>query len=86
MARWTRNDYEAVARVICHRSLKNEEAWGNANGRSPHIDVPFASYREALRDIAVDLSEMYEADNPRFDVARFMKACGFDLVGDGTWS
>lgn len=32
---------------------------------------------EALRELALELSREFKADNPRFDKEKFLKACGF---------
>ena len=33
--------------------------------------------REAIRDVATRLSAQFNIENPRFDRARFLDACGF---------
>jgi hypothetical protein len=39
--------------------------------------VPKAG-RDTCYDIATDLANYYEKDNPRFDRTRFFEACGLD--------
>ena len=33
--------------------------------------------REAIRDVAIRLAAQFNIENPRFDKAKFMAACGF---------
>ena len=56
----TRKDYVAIAAAICE-TLKYHE-------RTDAID--------ALAFLARDLAATMARDNPRFDRARFLKACG----------
>lgn len=64
----TKKDYEAIARTV-RGSLEAISAT-----ELPHT----ASVREAIKHTAVDLSRIFAADNPRFDRARFLKACGVE--------
>lgn len=35
--------------------------------------------KKAIDAVAVELAKVFEADNPRFDAARFVKACNVNL-------
>lgn len=59
----TRKDYVAIAAAI-HRT-----------GMTVCIGQPKAA-EYALRLVATDIAATMAADNPRFDRARFLKACG----------
>lgn len=56
----SRKHFEAIAAAI-------------ANNRGTD-DPPMV--RKALDDVAQDLAAVFAADNPRFDSARFLAACG----------
>ena len=60
----TRKDYEKIAAII-----KNHAP----NGDNSMFD---AGFDMAVTNIANDLAAMMAQDNPRFDRARFLKACG----------
>lgn len=55
MALFQRRHYEAIARKLRVRVLKDEEP---------------------VRQCALDLAELFEEDNPRFDRVRFETAVG----------
>lgn len=59
----TRKDYVAIAAAIHNRAL--------AFDVGAHIDGEAAVYM-----VARDLADVLANDNPRFDRARFLKACG----------
>lgn len=63
----TRKHYEMIAKAIA----RQRRAW-IATSMKPH-DVLLA-----LDDLASDLAGELAADNPHFDTARFLKACGAD--------
>lgn len=60
----TRKDYIAIAAVFNKRAdmARNIQ---NAPSRLAHY-----------QEIAGDVADMLANDNPRFDVSRFLKACG----------
>lgn len=60
----TRKDYEKIARVM--REYKSE-----ANS---HSDSPWRN--TARVELVSRIADMLEQDNPRFDRARFLIACG----------
>ena len=60
----TRKDYEKTAKVIRAR----------ANTNCTHTD----QRKGEMLDLAIDLSVTFLQDNPRFDRARFLKACGLE--------
>jgi len=63
----TRKSYEVIASVI--RRHRSEDTSGVSSG--------------TLSMVADSLALVFQADNPRFDRARFFTACGMDE--DGIW-
>jgi hypothetical protein len=64
----TRKHYQGIARVIHDNAyMLNESYYGIAESEERRL----TRYR-----IARDLCEYFTADNPRFDSAKFMQACG----------
>lgn len=61
----TRKDYEQVAGAI-RRELDES---GLLKGEQEY---------HRMQRLAQRLADMFAFDNPRFDRARFMRACGFD--------
>ena len=66
----TRKDYELIAAAL-HRSSKALNLSKRATARH--------DYETAIRLVAIDLCATLAYDNPRFDKAIFMKACGFNF-------
>lgn len=64
----TRKDYELIAGAI-HRTMM-AHGIGNKNARE------VAAGSKALRLAATDLAATLAADNPNFDRAHFLAACG----------
>jgi hypothetical protein len=60
----TRKDYQAIAEVISTLADKYQ----------------FDDGRYIVSEIASDLAEVLQNDNPRFDRQRFLDACGYQLV------
>lgn len=61
-----RKDYELIAEAIKEEVLR----WG---GLTTVAEVQMASA------IASRIADALKRDNPRFDKARFMRACGFEV-------
>lgn len=61
----SRKDYEEVTAAI----KREVEAWGSMTTNEERL---------MAKAIALRLSDVFAFNNPRFDRARFMKACGFD--------
>lgn len=66
----TKKDFEAIARAIAEARtlgvhMNTSEARANARA-------------SALNDATVLIADYCAADNPRFDRARFMRACGVE--------
>ena len=61
----TRKDYVAIARVISDGALIN-----CATEKEQHMNTATRA------KIAYQLADVMGRDNPRFDGARFLKACG----------
>ena len=59
----TRKDYVAIAKVFQHRAEMARNIQ-NAPSRIAHYS-----------EVAVDIADVLARDNPRFDRARFLKAC-----------
>jgi hypothetical protein len=69
MAIFTRRHYVAIARMIRDRAE-----------RSPARGEPGGTwYYVALDDIARDLADFFQEDNPRFDRDRFLVAAGIPI-------
>lgn len=65
----TKKDYEIVAAVIARRiALAPEECDPETS-----LDVLIE-----IKEIATDLADKFQADNPRFDRSVFMAACGIE--------
>jgi len=62
----TRKDYVAIAAVIKMERRPN----------SPDPKGFVAEHNNAIENIALGVSLVMQLDNPRFDRARFLKACG----------
>lgn len=65
----SRKDYETTARVI-HTEV---DVWERGTVLA---DLPL----DALHHVAEHFADLYQADNARFDRARFLDACGFGEV------
>jgi hypothetical protein len=64
----TRKDYEAVARVIlCERA--------SVEARECDTAKTLNAWETTAR-VAYQLAQVFEHQNPRFDRARFLEACG----------
>lgn len=61
----SRKHYEAIAKVIRTRRVWSQNAFYPQPIETATIDA-----------IAHDLAETFKGDNPRFQNARFLKACG----------
>ncbi|MDE2022558.1 MAG: hypothetical protein KGI71_06645 [Patescibacteria group bacterium] len=71
----TKKDYVAIAAVVAGATYTVErDAAGNA---LVPADVAYAQGTHAAREIiAADLANVFAADNPQFDRAKFLSACG----------
>jgi hypothetical protein len=69
----TAKDYRAIAATIQACKPKGEADDGDAEFLR---GVRFGRFN-ALADVVDELMEVFSADNPDFDPARFEKACGF---------
>ena len=67
----TKKDYVKIADVIAY----NRNNTGLAPGQWTSDDT-LAGYLVALNDVAYMMADKMQQDNPRFDRARFLKACG----------
>jgi hypothetical protein len=61
----TKKHYEAIASILA--KYKN----------APLYEVDYSDYRTA-EHIATDLSKYFATDNPKFNRARFLQACGIE--------
>lgn len=69
----SRKEYRAIAEAIRQTHELWKDGYSLTHGVPPHVAASDALYGLAMR-LSVELG----ADNPRFDAARFMKACGFE--------
>lgn len=70
----TRKDYVAIAAAIRPHV---EEAQGNMHDASPSIRDTASITFLTLVEVSSTVADTFRVDNPRFDRARFMQACGF---------
>lgn len=68
MARFQKRHYEAIAEVI--RAIAGEDT---------SRDLFVQGKRIVMRDVADAFAAHFERDNTRFDRARFIAACGFQI-------
>ena len=47
-----------------------------ANIKENYIAANSVDSRDAIREVAFDLTKAFAADNPRFDRVKFLVACG----------
>lgn len=67
----TKKDYVAIARVIAQCEFRAHPEFASERDRT----IEYAN-NNARSIIAVDLCDIFAADNPRFDRERFLRACG----------
>ena len=60
----TRKDYQAVAEIISTLADKYQ----------------FDEGKDIIAEVALDLADMMQDDNPRFNRETFLDACGFTLI------
>ena len=80
MANFTRKHYKTVAHVL-RTNLKNHEIdlLGTANDDDTIDDIyATACARVAIKDIALDLPNVFRLDNPNYKPDVFFDACGID--------
>ena len=61
----TRKDYEAIARAVRYAKPLN-----------PSQSLLSGIANSVLETVAINIAEVMEMDNPRFDRDRFLTACG----------
>lgn len=66
----SRMTYNAVAAMIAGERKRTED---KRFGSIPRFFV-----LETTRNLAVSMANLFSQDNPRFDRARFMEACGIE--------
>jgi hypothetical protein len=59
----TKKDYTAIAKTI----MASRERYANSDN---------TSYNYILTEVAINLANTLQQDNPRFDRLRFLTACG----------
>jgi len=67
----SKKDFEATARIIA------EVGRGARSGMYAGMTRE-AAFNELLSVLANEFCENYRRENPRFDCARFLKACGLE--------
>jgi hypothetical protein len=66
-----RRHYEAIAAVISARPTQEERA------AHTYTSAQLEACENAWHDAACRIAFAFSRDNPNFDRARFLKACGF---------
>lgn len=69
----TRKDYVAIAEAI---EVSNGGPFNIENDGSDYANDLFGVWAESLLIVARNIADVMQADNPRFDRNRFLKACG----------
>lgn len=70
----SRKDFEAVANMVRASAVTPT----TKDLESLYTTAWCDGHRAALREISEKLAAIFAVGNPRFDRARFMRACGFD--------
>lgn len=70
----SKKDYEAIAKIMRTRLDRYRL---NIKGRDEDIRHMWQDRRYGAERVAVDLADYFAQDNPQFDRARFLAACGF---------
>jgi hypothetical protein len=71
----TRKDYEMLAAIISH--LQPDQPTGSKDlGDELLGSVARAERKDTIKELTTLLCAALKADNPAFDRARFLKACG----------
>lgn len=73
---FTKQHYERVAKIARRHTILTQTTHGQRSAGDLMIPCDFID----------DLADMFAADNPRFDRARFLLACGMDAadIGDAS--
>ena len=69
----TRKDYEKFAQVFADQKIVGEPS-AFTQTRNSYL----AGARQQAKFLAEEMCSIFAADNPRFDKARFLKACGIE--------
>jgi len=79
MASFTQKHYKTVAHVL-KTNLMRYEIDFTSSGNDDDVNEIYATAlaRGAVKDIALDLHNVFRVDNPRYDANKFMDACGID--------
>lgn len=72
----SRKDYEAIASIIHDRFSWLDKEQNKAVETGVFTTGHDTGFVSALETVAVELADHFETDNPRFDRARFLAACG----------
>lgn len=70
----TKKDFEATARIIARERAREKEFAVD----TPEGEAYAEAWRDACNNFSFTYADLYGADNPRFDRARFLKACGME--------
>lgn len=74
----TKKDFEATAAIIKNRRAVYQTVSVRSRPRNDHAVGFDYGALNALEVVALDMADMFAADNPRFDRARFLAACGIE--------
>ena len=80
MASFTQKHYKTVAHVLKTNLMRYEIDFTSSGNDDADVDEIYATAlaRGAVKDIALDLHNVFRVDNPRYDANKFMDACGID--------
>ena len=74
MASMTRKHFAAVAAIL---AAENEQAQTDLDDAAHGFDEGFASGKiHVLANVAESLADFFSGENPNFDRAKFLTACG----------
>jgi len=74
----TKKDFEATARIIREEITRVNIELRQPAQHSAEVLLRFEGAKLALGRVASLMAENYRRENPRFDCARFLKACGME--------
>lgn len=73
MPAFAKRHYEAIAKVT-----KENLEYHAVNDRGETSEYVYG-FKNGVEQMALDMAKVFQADNPAFDRARFLKACGLGV-------
>lgn len=74
----TRKDYELIAYAV---KLSKPESWTKLADAGQNWEYAYER-RDQWSDTAECIADALQGDNPRFDRARFLRACGIEPIAE----